>query len=60
VTEPTYSEFEEGERQALLQVRTFIAHHGVKEVGDYCAQRLHDIQMDARPRQLAKRRQNAN
>lgn len=49
MTEP-FTEFEEGERQALLQVRSFIATHGTKEVGDYCAQRLHDIRMDANER----------
>jgi hypothetical protein len=43
-----YSEFERGERQALLQVRSFILKHGLKEVDAYCAQRLHDIKMDAR------------
>jgi hypothetical protein len=51
VNEPDYTEFEQGERQALLQLRSFIARHGVKEVGDYAAQRLHDIRMDARHRQ---------
>lgn len=40
----------EGERYALLKVRSFITKHGTKEVADYCAQRLHDIQMDARPK----------
>lgn len=48
--EPAYTEFEQGERQALLQVRSFIARHGVKEVSDYCATRLHDMKMDARRR----------
>lgn len=48
--EPTYTEFEQGERQALLQVRSFITKHGKKEVDAFCAQRLHDIAMDARPR----------
>ena len=43
-----YSEFERGERQALLQVRSFIAMHGKREVDAFCAQRLHDIAMDAR------------
>lgn len=50
--EPTYSEFEKGEREALLQVRSFIIKHGKKEVDTFCAQRLHDIEMDARPRQV--------
>jgi hypothetical protein len=50
VTDPTFTEFEEGEREALLQVRSFIAKHGTKEVDAYCAQRLHDIRMDARHR----------
>jgi hypothetical protein len=54
--EPQYTEFEKGERQALLQVRSFIAHHGKAEVADYCAQRLHDIMMDARHRQQQPRR----
>lgn len=43
-----YNDFEQGERQALLQVRSFITKHGTKEVDAYCAQRLHDIMMDAR------------
>jgi hypothetical protein len=38
---------EQGERYALLKVRTFIAMNGTKEVDAYCAQRLHDIMMDA-------------
>lgn len=42
------SEFEKGERQALLEVRSFITKHGTKEVDAYCRQRLHDIAMDAR------------
>jgi hypothetical protein len=46
--DPTYSEFEHGERRALLEVRSFITKHGTKQVDDYCAQRLHDIAMDAR------------
>lgn len=58
--EPKYTEFEKGEREALLQVRGFIAKHGIKEVDDFCWQRLHDIQMDARhhqrpPRNVVKR-----
>lgn len=47
MSEPEYTEFEQGERQALLQVRSFIAKHGIKEVSDYAAMRLHDIRMDA-------------
>ncbi|WP_374414249.1 hypothetical protein [Novosphingobium colocasiae] len=43
---PDYTEFEQGERAALLEVRSFIIKHGLKEVDAYCAQRLHDIQMD--------------
>lgn len=43
-----YSDFERGERQALLQVRSFVIKHGPKEVDAFCAQRLHDIRMDAR------------
>lgn len=50
--EPAYTEFEQGERQALLEVRSFIAKRGLKELDAYCAQRLHDIAMDARPRQV--------
>jgi len=42
-----YTDFEKGERQALLEVRSFITKHGMKEVDTYCAQRLHDIHMDA-------------
>lgn len=47
-TDPEYSDFERGERQALLQVRSFIAKHGLKEADAFCQQRLHDIMMDAR------------
>lgn len=43
-----YNDFEQGERQALLQVRSFITKHGTEEVDMFCAQRLHDIKMDAR------------
>ncbi len=46
MTDPTYSEHEQGERAALLQVRSFIAKHGLKEVDAFCAQRLDDIKMD--------------
>lgn len=46
--EPNYSEHEKGERAALLNVRSFIVHHGLKEVDAFCAQRLHDIMMDRR------------
>lgn len=53
--DPSYTEFEQGERQALLQVRSFIARHGTKEVGDYAAQRLHDIKMDALRRMASSR-----
>lgn len=49
---PDYSEHEKGERAALLQVRSFITKHGVKEVDMFCAQRLHDILMDAQPRKI--------
>jgi hypothetical protein len=42
-----FTDFEKGERQALLEVRSFITKHGLKEVDTYCAQRLHDIRMDA-------------
>lgn len=54
MTEPNYSEFEKGERAALLQVRSFLAHHGAKEVDAFCMQRLHDIAMDRRHWQLAE------
>lgn len=43
-----YCEYELGERAALLQVRSFIIKHGLREVDAFCAQRLHDIKMDAR------------
>lgn len=46
VSEPIYTEFEKGERQALLEVRSFVTKHGTKEVDAYCMQRLHDIRMD--------------
>lgn len=46
-------EFNRGERQALLEVRSFILKHGVKEVDAYCAQRLHDIAIDAKPSRIA-------
>lgn len=47
-----FTEFEQGERAALLQLRSFIirAHFEKKpfsEVDAYCAQRLNDIRMDA-------------
>ena len=48
--EETFSEREEGERQALLEVRGFITKNGTKDVDAYCAQRLHDMRMDARHR----------
>lgn len=48
-----FTEFERGERQALLEVRSFITKHGAKEVDAYCAQRLHDITMDAKPSRSA-------
>lgn len=44
--DPAYTEFEKGERQALLQVRSFMARFGPKEVDAFCAQRLHDLSMD--------------
>lgn len=49
---PTYAAIvrdlpEASERETLLQIRTFITRHGLKEVDAYCAQRLHDIHMDA-------------
>lgn len=42
-----FSDFEKGERQALMEVRSFITKHGTKNVDAYCAQRLFDISMDA-------------
>ena len=45
--QPEYTEFEKGERAALLQVRSFIIKHGKSQVDAFCAQRLHDIAMDA-------------
>jgi len=54
VSDPAFTEFEQGERQALLQLRTFILKHGLREVDAYCAQRLHDIRMDARHRDLTE------
>jgi hypothetical protein len=57
VSDPQYTEFEMGERQALLQLRSFIIKHGKDQVDDFCAQRLHDIKMDARHRQLKSPRQ---
>jgi hypothetical protein len=50
-----YNDFEQGERQALLQVRSFIVKHGskgIKEIDMFCAQRLNDIKMDARHARL--------
>ncbi len=54
-TEPSYTDFEKGERAALLAMRSFIIeialrHKGKKlenELDAYCAQRLHDIRADA-------------
>lgn len=47
-----FTDFEQGERAALLQLRSFIirAHFEKKpfsEVDAYCAQRLNDIRIDA-------------
>lgn len=56
MSEPQYSEFEQGERQALLQVRSFITKHGRAHVDAYCAQRLHDMMMDARHRETQAKR----
>jgi hypothetical protein len=50
MTEMVFTPEEMSERQALLEVRAFITKHGTKEVDAYCAQRLHDIRMDARHR----------
>lgn len=48
--EPAYTAQEVGERTALLQVRSFVIKNGHAEVDAFCAQRLHDIAMDARHR----------
>ncbi len=44
--EPIYSARDQGFREALLQVRSFIAKHGKGEVDAFCAQALHDLRMD--------------
>lgn len=57
--DPHFTEFEQGERAALLQLRSFITNQGLtlkgaaltREVDAFCAQRLHDIRMDAAHRE---------
>jgi hypothetical protein len=44
--EPIYSTRDQGFREALLQVLSFIAKHGKAEVDAFCAQALHDLRMD--------------
>jgi hypothetical protein len=44
--EPAYSAEEQVERRVLLDLRSFIAKHGTKQVDQYCAQRLHDMRQD--------------
>jgi oligoribonuclease (3'-5' exoribonuclease) len=44
--EPIYSARDQGFREALLQVLSFIAKHGKAEVDAFCAQALHDLRMD--------------
>lgn len=50
-TEPTYlammTDFDLGQCAAFLQVSSFIAHHGKKEVDAFCMQALADMQADA-------------
>lgn len=41
---------EQGEKIALIQARTFITKHGVKDMDAYCQQRCHDIDMDIKSR----------
>lgn len=56
--DPHFTEFEQGERAALLQLRSFITRQGlklksaalVKEIDLFCATRLNDIRMDASQR----------
>lgn len=53
--DPHFTEFEQGERAALSQLRSFITRQGlklkgaalVKEIDIFCATRLNDIRMDA-------------
>ncbi len=55
MAEPIYTDHEQGERDALLQLRSFIINRSFKlkgkalidEIDSYCAQRLHDLKMDA-------------
>lgn len=49
-----FDDFTRGERQALLEVRSFIIKHGTREVDSYCAQRLHDIRMDGQKKNIRK------
>ena len=49
--EPRYiqmlDEEQRGYRRAMLEVRTFIARHGNKEVDQFCMQALADMRNDA-------------
>lgn len=36
-----------GYRRAMLEVRSFIAHHGKDEVDQFCMQALADMRIDA-------------
>ena len=59
MSEPIYTDREQGERDALLQLRSFIINQSLKrkgkalinEIDSYCAQRLHDLKMDAGQRE---------
>lgn len=59
-----YSDREQGERDALLQLRSFIIDQSLKlkgkrltdEIDAYCAQRLHDMAMDRIARDDDRRR----
>lgn len=53
------SEEERGYRQAMIEVRSFIAHHGKKDVDAFCMQALHDICVDAEHRDRTRRADDA-
>ena len=61
MADPAFSEFEQGERHALLELRKFVSTQGlrlkgaalVREVDVFCATRLHDLRQDAEHRQRA-------
>jgi hypothetical protein len=44
---PSYTDYERGMRQALIEVNSFIAMHGKRQLNEFCAERLHCIWMDA-------------